>query len=87
MADQVAPILVEELRFCMIYSPGLIFVYCKGNDLVLLPFHINNSTSSSSSHELNKTLVAQLSQFFKLHNLGPIKFLLGIAVKRDLVAS
>jgi len=79
-------ILVEELGFRAIYSAGSIFVYHNGNDLVLLPFHIDNGTFASSSHELNKTLVARLAQFFKLRDLGLTEFLLGIAVKQDLVA-
>jgi len=79
-------IFVEELGFCAIYSAGSIFVYRNGNDLVRLPFHIDNGTFANSSHELNKTLVTRLAQFFKLCNLGPTKFLLGIAIKQDLVA-
>jgi len=67
-------ILVEELGFPTIYSVGSVFVYCNGNDLVLLPFHIDNGTFANSSHELNKTLVARLAQFFKLHDLGPTEF-------------
>jgi len=55
-------------------------------DLVLLPFHVDDGTYASSSHELNKTLVAWLAQFFKLHDLGPTEFLLGIAIKQDLIA-
>jgi len=84
---KLCQILVEELRFCTIYSMGSIFVYRNGNDLVLLPFHVNDGTFASSSHELNKTLVAWLAQFFKLHNLGLTEFLLGIAIKQGLVAS
>jgi len=79
-------ILVEELGFCAIYSAGSIFVYRNGNDLVLLPFHVDDGTFASSSHELNKTLVARLAQFFKLRDLGPTEFPLSIAVKQDLVA-
>jgi len=79
-------ILVEELGFRAIYSAGLIFVYRNGNDLDLLPFHIDNGTFASSSHELNITLVARLAQFFKLRDLGPTEFLLGIAIEQDLVA-
>jgi len=78
--------LVEELGFRAIYSAGSIFVYRNGNDLVLLPFHVDDGTFASSSHELNKTLVARLAQFSKLCDLGPTEFLLGIAVKQDLVA-
>ena len=83
---KLCQILVEELGFRMIYSAGSVFVYRNGNHLVLLLFHANNSTFASCSHELNKMLVARLAQFFKLCDLEPTEFLLGIAVKQDVVA-
>jgi len=79
-------ILVKELGFSAIYSAGSVFVYRSSNDLVLLPFHVDDGTFASSSHELNKMLVVRLAHFFKLHDLGLTEFLLGIAVKQDLVA-
>ena len=79
-------ILVEELGFCAIYRADSIFVYRNNNNLVLLPFHVDDGTFASSGHELNKMLVVRLSQFFKLCHLGPTEFLLGITIKQDLVA-
>jgi len=80
-------ILVDELRLHVILdSVGSVFVYHNGNDLVLLPSHVDDRTFAGSSDELNTKLVTQLSQFFKLHNLGTTEFVLGIAVKQDLTA-
>jgi len=79
-------ILVEELQFCTIYSDGSFFVYCNGNDFVMLPFHVDNGTFGASSNELATNLIGCLVQHFKLRNLGPTTFLLGIAVSQDRVA-
>ena len=79
-------ILVDELGFRAIYSAGSVFVYRNGNDLVLLPFHVDDGTFAGSSDELNTKLVTRLSQFFKLRDLGTTEFVLGIAVRQDLAA-
>jgi len=79
-------ILVEELQFRMIYSDGSFFVYCNGDDFVMLPFHVDDGTFGTSSNELATNLIGHLSQHFKLRDLGPTTFLLGIAVSQDRVA-
>ena len=83
---KLCQILVDELRFRAIYSAGSVFVYRNGNELVLLPFHVDDSTFAGSSDELNTKLITRLSQFFKLCDLGTTEFVLGIAVKQDLIA-
>ena len=79
-------ILVEELQFRTIYSDGSFFVYCNGDDFVMLPFHVDDGTFGTSSNELATDLIGHLAQHFKLRNLGPTTFLLEIVVLQDRVA-
>jgi len=69
-----------------IYSDGSFFVYRNGDDFVMLPFHVDNGTFGASSNEPATDLIGRLAQHFKLRNLGPTTFLLGIAVSQDCVA-
>jgi len=79
-------ILVEELQFRTIYSDGSFFVYRNGDDFVMLPFHVDDGTFGATSNELATDLIGRLAQHFKLRDLGPTTFLLGIAVSQDCVA-
>jgi len=52
----------------------------------MLPLHVDDGTFGASSDELATDLIGRLAQHFKLRNLGPTTFLLGIAVSQDRVA-
>jgi len=49
--------------------------------------HVDDGTFAASSDGLSSALIARLAQFFKLHDLGPTQFLLGIRISHDQAAS
>ena len=76
-------ILVDKLGFNVIHSDASLYVYCNETDFVLLPFHVDDGTFGSSSNALSLRLIDELSCHFELHGLGPMTFMVGIAIRQD----
>jgi hypothetical protein len=54
-----------------------------GNDIVILAIHVDDSTMTGSSVNLQKEYKARINAKFQLTDLGPISWLLGLAITRD----
>ena len=52
-------------------------------DIVVLFIHVDDSTITGSSLALNKKFMSRIAEHFKITDLGPISWLLGLAVVRD----
>ena len=50
---------------------------------IIMPIFIDDITIASSSAAESDRIVQELSEHFKLRDLGPISFLLGIQITRD----
>jgi hypothetical protein len=74
------------LGFKVTYSDSSLYVFRNKDQFVLLPFHVDDGTFAATSDALADKLISNLSQHFKLRDLGPTDFLLGIRIKQDLAA-
>ena len=83
---KVQQILVDKLGFNVIHSDASLYVYRNDTNFVLLPFHVDDGTFGSSCDALSLRLIDELSSHFKLRDLGPTTFMLGIAICQDHAA-
>ncbi|KIM61629.1 hypothetical protein SCLCIDRAFT_121591 [Scleroderma citrinum Foug A] len=69
------------------WNKKIIYIYFKDDlDLtvtIILPVFVDDITLASKSAPAIQSFIAQLSQHFKIHNLGPITQLLGIKIDGD----
>ena len=75
--------ILTQLGFKEIYSDSSIYILQRDSERVLLPVFVDDGTFASNSAPLLDHLVQQLSQHFKLRDLGETSFLLGIQITRD----
>jgi hypothetical protein len=75
--------VLESLGFTQSYSDASIYVYVKGDTRVILPVFVDDMTFASKSAAAIDQIILELSQHFKLRDLGPTTQLLGIKIDRD----
>jgi len=75
--------VLESLDFRQIYSDASIYIYSKDGVTIILPVFVNDMTLASQSEPAIQSFIAQLSQHFKIRDLGPTTQLLGIKINRD----
>ena len=72
------------LGFKRLESDRSIYVYVKDGVLLIIPVFIDDITLASNSQKKIDSTIKELESHFKLRNLGPTSWLLGIKVTRDL---
>ena len=75
--------MLESLEFRQIYSDARIYIYSKDGVTIILPVFVDDITLALHSEPAMKSFIAQLSQHFKIHDLGPTTQLLGIKIDRN----
>jgi hypothetical protein len=75
--------VLSQLGFSRIRSDGLIFIWEKDGVQVICPIFVNNITFASKSKSKIAALKVKLAKHFKLRDLGPTTFQLGVEVIRD----
>ncbi len=75
--------VLTELGFKRIESDRSVYIYSNGEVRIIVPIYIDDITLASKSPAAIDKYVQLLSQHFKCRDLGPTRFLLGIAVERD----
>jgi hypothetical protein len=75
--------VLESIGFTQSYSDASIYVYVKGEVRIILPVFVDDMTFASKSASAIDQIIADLSQHFKLRDLGPTTQLLGIKIDRD----
>jgi hypothetical protein len=73
----------EFLGFTQSYSDASIYVYVKGDTRVILPVFVDDMTFASKSAAAIDQIILELSQHFKLRDLGHTTQLLCIKIDRD----
>jgi hypothetical protein len=63
-------------------NPAVFYVHT-GNDIIILAIHVDDSTMTSSSAILQQEYKAHINAKFELTDLGPISWLLGLAITCD----
>ena len=76
--------ILLELGFTRLQSNRSIYLYVKGELKIILPVYIDDLTFASKDKKLIDKAVEDLSKAFKLRDLGPTRFLLGVEITRDL---
>ena len=75
--------VLEAIGYTQSYSDASIYIYFKDNVRIILPIFVDNMIFASKSEAaINKT-IKELSQHFKLRDLGPTTQLLDIKIDRD----
>jgi Reverse transcriptase (RNA-dependent DNA polymerase) len=63
-------------------DPAVFFVHV-GSDVVILFIHVDDTTMTGSSMDLIKRYEQQIGEMFDITHLGPVSWLLGLAITRD----
>jgi hypothetical protein len=66
-------------------DPAVFHVHA-GNDIIIIAIHVDDSTLTGSSVALQEEYKARINAKFQLTDLGPITWLLGLAITRDRAA-
>ncbi len=74
--------VLTELGFSRIESDRSVYIYSNGEVRIIVPIYIDDITLASKSPAAIDKYVQLLSQHFKCCDLGPTRFLLGVADER-----
>jgi Reverse transcriptase (RNA-dependent DNA polymerase) len=75
--------VLVEMGFECVRVDSSIYVYSKGTTRIILPVFVDDITLASNSLEAIESVIKELSSHFRLRDLGPTSFLLGIQITRD----
>jgi hypothetical protein len=72
-----------QIGYKRMESDRSVYVYARDGVLVIIPVFIDDITLAGNSEEMLDKTVKELESHFKLRDLGPTSFLLGIKITRD----
>jgi hypothetical protein len=75
--------VLVSFGFKQVLCDHSIWVYLKDGVKIILPVFVDDMTIASKSKEAIQKLKDDLKHHFKLHDLGPITYLLGVGIERD----
>jgi len=75
--------VLEAIGYTQSYSDASIYIYFKDNVRIILPVFVDDMTFASKCPAAIDKTIKELSQHFKLRDLGPTTQLLGIKIDRD----
>ena len=78
MWDEILEKVLVKLGFKKTYSDASLYIYDLSKSI--LPVFVNDITFASKSQEALDNFVIELAKHFKLKDLGPTVFLLGVAI-------
>jgi hypothetical protein len=61
-----------------------VWVYGRGDERVIIPVYVDDMTIAAKSRDRVDKIIQELKKHFKLRELGPTSWLLGVEVKQDL---
>ena len=76
---------LKELRLSRAHSNWGVFYAHIGHDILILPSHVDDCTVTSNSHELMGLFKDKIQAKYKITDLGPISWVLGMKVVHDRV--
>ena len=71
-----------KLGFKKTYSDASLYIYDRDNIKIIMPVFVDDITLASKSQEALDNFVIELGKHFKLRDLGPTTFLLGVEITR-----
>ena len=75
--------IMMELGFKKAYSDPSLYIFERDNIRVIVPVFVDDITLASKSADALDKFVAELATYFKLRDLGPTSFLLGMEIIRN----
>jgi hypothetical protein len=75
--------VLQQLGFKKVRCDHSIWIYQQGDTRVILPVFVDDMTIASKSKAAIQKVKDDLKKHFKIHDLGPTTFLLGVGVERD----
>jgi len=75
--------VLTEMGFERVKVEQSCWTYGQDQDRVIVPTHIDDMTIAAKTKDRIREVVAELSKHFKIRDLGPTKFVLGVEVIRD----
>ena len=75
--------VLESIGFKRAICEHSIWIYQRGDERVIIPVFIDDITIAARSKEAVQRVKTDLKAHFKLRDLGPTSFLLGVEVKRN----
>ena len=76
-------VLVTHMGFKRIESDSSIWVWSDGSTRIIVPVFVDDMTLASNSAQAIADTKAALRRHFKLRDLGPTSWLLGVEITRD----
>ena len=80
--DMLCKVLID-IGFQRSAADPAVFFICTRNDITILFIHVNDTTMTGSSSSLIDKLEHQIGETFEITHLGPVSWLLGLAISRD----
>ena len=73
----------KEMGFSRIQSDHSIWIWRKGDTRIIIPVFVDDMTIAAKSTSSIQWVKTELAKRFKLHDLGPTSWLLGVHIQRD----
>ena len=80
--DTLCKVLID-IGFQRSAADPVVFFICMGNDIAILFIHVDDMTMTGSSPSLIDKLEHQIGETFEITHLGPVSWLLGLAISRN----
>ncbi|KZT28913.1 hypothetical protein NEOLEDRAFT_1225147, partial [Neolentinus lepideus HHB14362 ss-1] len=81
--EKLNEVLTEKLGFSRLTCEHSVWVYGKDDVCIIIPVFVDDMTIASKSSAAIQKVKDDLRQHFKLRDLGPTSWLLGVEIKRD----
>ena len=75
--------VLKSLSFTLVQCDNSIWVYKKHNTRIIIPVYVDDMTIACKDPKEYLHIKDELAKHFKLHDLGPTSFLLGVHIQRD----
>ncbi|KAL0960995.1 hypothetical protein HGRIS_014931 [Hohenbuehelia grisea] len=75
--------LTEKMGFTRVKCEHSIWVYQRDSSRIIVPVFVDDMTIAAKNVDDARRIVEQLKLHFKLRDLGPTSFLLGVQIERD----
>jgi hypothetical protein len=75
---------LTTMNFSRVTCEHSVWVYGRGDERIIIPVYVDDMTIASKSREKVDQIVLELKKHFKLRELGPTSWLLGVEIKQDL---
>ena len=73
-----------SMSFTQCEADWVVYIYLQDKDKIIVPIFVDDITLAGTSPAANDKVIDELKSHFKLRDLGPTDFLLGIHITHDI---